>query len=144
MLYNASDVAKYVLKKCTDDKSPLSNLQLQKILYFLQRDFLKTTRQPLFHDEIEAWQFGPVVPNVYYDYCSYGANSISKSESSYMKLIRNEDKKIADPIIEDKQNKYPWDLVEETHQPDGAWAYIYANGEGNHRVIPIELIREKG
>lgn len=144
MLYNACDVAKYVLKKCTDDGSPISNLQLQKILFFLQRDFLIQEGRPLFGDDIEAWQFGPVVPNVYYDYCIYGANSISKSASSYISLVNDEDKRIANPIIEDKQNKYPWDLVEETHKPDGAWAYIYANGEGNHRVIPIDLIRRLG
>ena len=143
VLYNASDIAKYVLKKCTDDGFPISNLQLQKILYFLQRDFLRVKEQPLFRDEIEAWQFGPVVPNVYYDYCSYGANSISKTEDSYIELT-NGAKRIADPIIEDKQSKYPWDLVEETHKPDGAWAYIYADGRGNHKVIPIDLIRQRG
>lgn len=144
MLYNASDVAKYVLKKCTDDGSPISNLQLQKILFFLQRDFLMQEDRQLFRDDIEAWQFGPVVPNVYYDYCSYGANSITKPNDSYKGLLSNADKKIADPIIESKQNKYPWDLVEETHKPDGAWAYIYANGEGNHKIIPVDLIRKLG
>lgn len=144
MLYNASDVAKYVLKKCTDNNSPISNLQLQKILYFLQKEFLITTGYPLFYDEIEAWQFGPVVPNVYYEYCSYGANPIAKILDSYASLISAEARKTADPIIEAKQKKYPWDLVEEAHKPGGAWAYIYANGSGNHRVIPIDLIREKG
>ena len=53
-------------------------------------------------------------------------------------------RKIVDPVIEDKRKKYPWDLVDEAHKPGGAWAYIYANGNGNHRVIPIDLIREKG
>lgn len=144
MPYSASDVAKYVLKKCTDSDSPISNLQLQKILYFLQRDFLKKENAPLFFDAIEAWQFGPVVPSVYYDYCAYGANEIMKNIDSYLRLIDHKTKKLVDPIIEEKCNKYPWDLVKETHKPDGAWAQIYDNGKGNHKVIPIELIKEKG
>lgn len=37
----ALEVAKYVVTKCNKDKCPISNLQLQKILYYIQHDFLK-------------------------------------------------------------------------------------------------------
>ena len=35
-LYSAMDIAKYIIDKCIDDEMPISNLQLQKILYYLQ------------------------------------------------------------------------------------------------------------
>ena len=38
--YQAIDIAKYIIGKCTADNQPISNLQLQKILYFLQRKYL--------------------------------------------------------------------------------------------------------
>ena len=75
-MYTAIDLSKYIVLKCIQDEHPISNLQLQKILYYIQKDFL--SRDDLaFSDSIEAWQFGPVVPNVYYYYCGYGAMPIS-------------------------------------------------------------------
>ena len=41
MKYSALDLAKYILQKCIDDSRPISNLQLQKILYYVQGEFLK-------------------------------------------------------------------------------------------------------
>lgn len=64
-MYRAIELSKYIVSKCIDDGFPISNLQLQKILYYIQRDFLRIGK-PAFPDAIEAWQFGPVVPNVYY------------------------------------------------------------------------------
>ena len=65
-MYSALNVAKYIIDKCTRENYPISNLQLQKILYYIQREFLQ--RGPkAFPEEIEAWQFGPVVPEVYMD-----------------------------------------------------------------------------
>ena len=55
---------------------PISNLQLQKILYYLQVYFIQHEGIPLFEDEIEAWQFGPVIPEVYYEYCGFGGFEI--------------------------------------------------------------------
>ena len=38
----------------------------------------------------------------------------------------------------------PWDLVAETHKPNGAWSRIYKNGMGNGDVIPVNLIKAVG
>ena len=59
------DVAKYIITKCTRDEHPISNLQLQKILYILQKEYLQRDQKCLFFDDFEAWAFGPNIPNVY-------------------------------------------------------------------------------
>ena len=46
MSYEAVHIAKYIINKCTIDQHPISNLQLQKILYCIQRDFLKNDKYP--------------------------------------------------------------------------------------------------
>ena len=71
-MYLALEIAKYIIDKCTKDNCPISNLQLQKILYYIQREFLQQG-EIAFPEEIEAWQFGPVVPEVYRQYCGFGA-----------------------------------------------------------------------
>ena len=140
-MYKAMDLSKYIVSKCIEDGHPISNLQLQKILYYIQKDFLSRGDQA-FEDEIEAWQFGPVIPDVYYHYCGFGSMPISFQFEKYE--IDPTDREYVDEIVEHKRNLNPWDLVEETHKKNGAWDQVYCNGKGNHKVIPIELIRKAG
>lgn len=140
MPYKAIDIAKYIINKCTIDKHPISNLQLQKILYYIQKDFLKSDLIA-FNDEFEAWQFGPVIPEVYYLYCGFGALSI---RMKYNIILNSDYAIIINPIIESKRQLNLWDMVEDTHMPGKAWAQIYNNGLGNHNVIPKQLIKAKG
>ena len=58
-------VAKYVLEQCKKKKKPISNLQLQKMLYYIQIELMKQN-EDIIIDEFEAWRFGPVINNVYY------------------------------------------------------------------------------
>lgn len=141
MAYKALDIAKYIVTKCKNDGNPISNLQLQKILYYIQKEFLQSNNgEVAFDDQIEAWQFGPVVPNVYYEFCGYGAMTIL-SEYEVNHLIKK-DQSIIDKIVEEKRTLNPWDMVEETHKPGGAWDQAYKNG--NKSIIDVDLIRSCG
>lgn len=139
-MYDAIYLAKYIVSKCTEDARPISNLQLQKILYHVQKDFLKRGTLA-FSDDIQAWKFGPVIPNVYYRFCGFGSMPIIASYDDVK--IECEDKIHIDEIVSSKRILDPWDLVEETHKPGGAWDETYNNGGGNHQVIPIELIKKE-
>ena len=55
-MYSALELSKYIVTKCINDGKPISNLQLQKILYYIQRDFLKQG-EPAFSDTI-VWSSG--------------------------------------------------------------------------------------
>lgn len=140
-MYKAMDLSAYIVSKCIKENCPISNLQLQKILYYIQKAFLDKDSLA-FSDDIEAWQFGPVVPNVYDHYCGYGAMPISFSSIEYE--VGSQDKQLIDSIVESKRILAPWDLVEETHKKDGAWDRIYKDGLGAHEVIPVELIKAVG
>ena len=140
--YNAVDLAKYIVTKCTKEDCPISNLQLQKILYYIQREFLKNDI-PAFSNRIEAWQFGPVVPEVYYEFCEFGSMAIDDTYTISIDMDKQHRKTI-DKIVEDKRDLYPWDLVRDTHQKNGAWYKIYDNGNGNHKKIDNSLIKTLG
>ena len=79
----AIDVSRYIINKCHDELLSISNLKLQKLLYFAQGYSLAIIGKPLFYEEIEAWDFGPVVPVSYREFKMYGANEIPKIESYY-------------------------------------------------------------
>lgn len=95
-MYSALNMAKYIIDKCTRDKYPISNLQLQKILYYIQKEFLQHGSMA-FPENIEAWQFGPVVPEVYRQYCGFGALPI---RMRYAVVVQPNDENIINPIIE--------------------------------------------
>jgi len=141
-MYKAVDLSKYIVTKCLADNCPVSNLQLQKILYYIQKAFLKQG-SIAFADDIEAWQFGPVVPNVYYKFCGYGAMPITSSFDGACS-VNALDAPMIDKIIDEKKSLDPWDLVADTHKRNGAWDQIYQDGAGNHRLIPRELIKAEG
>jgi len=75
-MYSAINVAKYIIMRCNQQHKTISNLKLQKILYFVQAEFLVEKDSACFKEEIEAWDFGPVVPAVYHKYKVYGCASI--------------------------------------------------------------------
>jgi uncharacterized phage-associated protein len=72
----ASDVAKYFIYTAQEAGDPLTNLKLQKLLYYAQGWHLALFGDALFDERIEAWPHGPVVPPVYGLYKSYRWNAI--------------------------------------------------------------------
>ncbi|RZV39903.1 MAG: DUF4065 domain-containing protein [Candidatus Acidulodesulfobacterium acidiphilum] len=61
----ASDVAKYFIFKANQVGSFLSNLKLQKLVYYAQAWYLANNDKPLFTEKFEAWVHGPVQPELY-------------------------------------------------------------------------------
>ena len=83
----ANSVLSYSFKK----QSPISPLKLQKLVYFIHGWFLAWFDQPTLDREPEAWQFGPVFPEVYHDYKIFGSIPISQDNfKSYGPLIKGE------------------------------------------------------
>lgn len=81
--YKAEDIADYFINLANhhviDENGAtegITNLKLQKILYFAQAAHLAVHQKPLFKEEIEAWKFGPVVPSVYKKYKQYTNKAI--------------------------------------------------------------------
>lgn len=56
-------VAQYLneLYSADNDGKMIDEMKLHKLMYFAQREALKTTDEPLFGGTIEGWRFGPVV-----------------------------------------------------------------------------------
>lgn len=75
-MYKASTVAAYVVWFYNQHNKTINNIKLHKILYFLQAEFLVGKGTPCFSDEIEAWETGPVVPDVYREYKKFGNSAI--------------------------------------------------------------------
>ena len=80
MAYKALDIAKKLICLAQNDEPNggelLTNLKLQKLLYYQQGFHLAFFGTPLFDESVESWMYGPVVPCVYDEYSKYGSASL--------------------------------------------------------------------
>ncbi|MDM8557199.1 type II toxin-antitoxin system antitoxin SocA domain-containing protein [Candidatus Parabeggiatoa sp. HSG14] len=74
----ASKIADYFLYIANDTGSFLSNLKLQKLVYYAQAWYLALYNTPLFDEEFEAWIHGPITTSLYEKYKPFGWKPILK------------------------------------------------------------------
>lgn len=141
-MYSAKQVARYIINKCSVEERPVSNLKLQKLLYFVWIEYRKCAHARLFSDKIFAWQFGPVVPEVYYDYCAYGGMDIDRRYDSDEIGIAAEDKAILDASLAKYRDYSVSRLVDMTHEPGKPWYQVYVEQGGVKEEIPFSLIEQ--
>ena len=82
MSTTASRVAERLINLSHEKRAPISNLKLQKLLYYAQAWHLALFEKPLFEDAIEAWVHGPVVPSVFRQYKEFRWNPIALRETN--------------------------------------------------------------
>lgn len=134
------DIAKYIVNKCVEDNRPISNLQLQKILYYVQINFIRLLDRVAFDEDIEAWKYGPVVPSVYYEFSDCGGTVIYRTfKNAYSIFSLDSDRRIVDRVIELCLKITPWELVDKTHKQGTPWDKAY---QQNFRIIPSKYLFE--
>lgn len=79
---DATTVVNYflALQEAEDAGDALTNLKLQKLLYYAQGYYLGENGEPLFPERIEAWQHGPVVAEIYHSLKYLGASPVPMPE----------------------------------------------------------------
>lgn len=137
-MYDVLTITDYVIAYYKNADSVVSNLKLQKILYFLQAAFLIEMDKPLFDSDIEAWSFGPVVPSVYNKFKIFGGASIPDINIE-MPVILEKDSEIIDGLLDRVKDLSSTILTQITlHQTP--WIRNYS--KYSHRIIPNAEIKE--
>lgn len=121
------EIAGYIAKQANWQ---FSNLQLQKLVYLCQMFHMgHLDKEPLFHDDFEAWDYGPVVPSLYHELKMFGAKSVAHYCGLPVAKFAGESddkaKNIVDQLIAIGRNATPGQLIGYTHRAGGAWARHY-------------------
>lgn len=154
-MYDVLDVSRYVINYSNEKGYGVSNLKLQKLLYFIQAYFLVEMGVQCFKQPIQAWNFGPVVPEAYHEFKIFGCADIptinkytsvdldggklkitSKTFSIYS--INAEHRSAIDRIIDHFKDHAASDLVYITHNQK-PWKDAFKKGQNTE--ISIESIR---
>lgn len=136
MSYNVFDIANKIIVKgsYSDVGEPISNLKLQKLLYYMQGFHLAFFNTPLFDEEIEAWQYGPVVPEVYKKYRVFGNTGITPEE--VVITLSDEEESLFDEVYSVYSEFSAIGLMNLTHQ-ESPW-----KNAPNSGVIEKDVMKE--
>lgn len=138
---DAKTVANFMVYIMADAFDDLTNMKINKLLYFAQGHYLREYGKPLFDDRIEAWNHGPVVPSVYDAYKSYGDAPIREYDMSTIDDITPEAERILFGVAR-KYGKYTASSLRTmTHVIGSPWDRAYRPGCA-HVEIPLQTIQE--
>lgn len=150
--YHAIDVAKRFLELAQAENMSVSNMKLQKLVFFSQVVSLQAFKQPIHGQNSLAWDFGPVVQELYdivHRFVTDTRKQFSLNDADFAAAFSGA-QTIDDPdvlnVINAVWNKFKgWtalQLSNLTHRPGSPWAHVY--NENQYGVIPHALIIEKG
>ncbi|MBE9237290.1 SocA family protein [Anabaena aphanizomenioides LEGE 00250] len=113
------DVAKYFLAQTNEEAGDLmSNLKLQKLLYYAQGFHLALYDEPLFPESIEAWTYGPVVPEVYRAYKKYDSGAIPIPEDIDFSQYEQQSRELLDEVYSVYGQFSAWKLLSLIHEEE--------------------------
>jgi uncharacterized phage-associated protein len=138
-IYDVSDIANYFLLKAQDDgQELLSNMKLQKLIYYAQGLHLVLLNEPLFPEQIEAWTYGPVVPALYYKYKEYGGQGIPASTDFDPLKIDSATRDFLDEVYQVFGQFSAIRLMDISHE-DQCWIDACPGNEITHESMKIDL-----
>lgn len=126
-----------------EDTDEISNLKLQKLLFYAQSAFLAIKNKILFTENVEAWKHGPVVPEIYNKYKPYGSSGITEYDLNNAKVIE-EDEEVKEILVSvyDFFGEYSaWGLRNLTHSEE-PWKTTEINQVISHEKM-AKTFKEK-
>lgn len=140
MTISTSQAAKTI---CALGDWEVTNLKLQKILYIAHKVFLgRNPQNPLIGDLFEAWDYGPVVPELYHDVKMFGKGAIQNIFWSVNDDAETDETIFLEEACQNLLSLSAGQLVRITHDEDGAWYQYYQPGVKGVK-IPNEAILEE-
>jgi uncharacterized phage-associated protein len=146
------EVGNAILDVAEREDIHLSNLALNKIIYFAHAWFLAIHSRPLVDSPFEAWQFGPVHPQVYRQMKRYGDRPIT-GRMTRIDIETGQDVLFEVALGSDEQDHIEkitrfygvrsaaW-LVDATHEPGAPWDQVWSAAEAKPcpgMIIPDDL-----
>lgn len=78
---NPKDIARYILYRFVFDGDTITNLKMQKVLYYVYAWHLVLHKERCFEEKFQAWPIGPVLYSIYKDLKRFGFQPIDASFS---------------------------------------------------------------
>ena len=125
---SAGYVANFFIDLANNDEygDGMTNMRLNKLLFFAQGHYFARIGQPLFNDDFEAWTYGPVVADIYRRYNKYGRSPIEEVAAGYnYESFSSDELDVLLDVAREYGRYSTSELVKITHTDDSPWASSY-------------------
>lgn len=94
------DTARYFIMRAYEDgmEAEMTNMKVQKLLYYAQSLHLALYNEPLFEEEIQAWRYGPVCPPAYRFYSKFEAEQLPIPRQESLSQLPSEERELLEEI----------------------------------------------
>lgn len=144
MAHTALQVANKIIADGEKLGKKYTPMQLIKLVYIAHGWMLGLFNRSLFSDDVEAWKFGPVIPELYQSIKAYRNNPITAIIPDVpMASFDNDEKKVIDYVLKAYEKFDGIDLSRITHAKGTPWDETYSHSDivfYNHS-IPNTLIQ---
>lgn len=140
--YTGLDIANFFVQLACDlQDGSMDNLKVNKMVYYAQAWSIAKNKRLLFDEDIQAWDYGPVIPSVYHAYKSCGKNSIAEPQEHFDESrLSAEDLELLIDVYQTYGKYTGRALIDMTHSPDEPWKHVYRYGQNN--PISVSLLRD--
>lgn len=99
-MIDSLNVARYFIVRAYEDgiEAEMTNMKVQKLLYYSQSLHLALYDEPLFEEEIQAWRYGPVCPPAYKFYSEFEAQQLPIPTQEFLLQIPEDKKSLLEEI----------------------------------------------
>ena len=134
-------VADDILRRAKARGMKLTPLQLMKLTYISHGFALAALKKDLFGERIEAWKYGPVIPDLYHATKSYGRNPIpSELISDEGPTLVGDVGQLLDQVVDKYGGLSAFALSSLTHMAGSPWSQVFKENERGVE-IPDEIIK---
>lgn len=142
-VYDALDIAYYIVDKSIKTKRYINNYSLNFILYLIAEEHFRTTGWSIFYDTIVARDFGPVVGTVYREFvANVQYIDLLFPGQRPKKPIHPEDQALFDRVLYVVTESDYFSVRDEITKKGSAWSIAYEPGHVFSSYIEPELIKE--
>lgn len=140
-MHDSKVVANHFLALAEEKKDTLTPMQLLKLVYIAHGWMLGLYGRPLIKDEVQAWQYGPVIPHLYNKIRHFKSNAVTGSLSCDNETLDNEERSIVEQVYNIYGHLSGPHLSRLTHQIGSPWALTYRPGDFG-AVISNDVIED--
>lgn len=126
-MYNCFDIAKEFLLFAEKENKSIDTMKLLKLTYIAHGWYLGFYGKPLFSNEVQAWKYGPVIPDLYYVIKRYGTGAVNIDiVSLYAEhTVNKQDSDFLRDIWNTYKDKSGVELSARTHRENTPWYQVH-------------------
>lgn len=136
--YKSTCIAKAFLDRATRENKTFTPMQLIKLVYLAHGWMLALYNRPLTDETIEAWQYGPVIPDLYHAIKQYRGNPVQTIDCEDA-ILDDDASDVIDQVYQQYGHLNGIKLSMVTHEKNSPWEKTWNN---NKVIISNDLITD--